>query len=51
MYVLTSKGTHLHAICVRTIDFNQCFVKGPTLPAHFPMPSFLVIVSGTCYSY
>ena len=40
MYVLISKGAHLQAICVRTIDFNQCFLRGPTLPAHFSMPRF-----------
>ena len=43
MYILTSKGAPLHAMCVRRIDFNQCFIRGPTLPAHFSMPRFLVI--------
>ena len=51
MYVLISKGAHLHAICVRTIDFNQCFIRGPTLPAHFSTPHFWVIFSGTIYRY
>ena len=40
MYVLTSLGAYLHAIFVRTIDFNKCFIRGPTLPAHFSMSLF-----------
>ena len=43
MYVLTSQGAYLHAIFERTIDFNKCFIRGPTLPAHFSMSLFLVI--------
>ena len=27
--------------------FNQCSIRGPTLPAHFSMPRFWVIFSGT----
>ena len=34
-----------------TIDFNQCFIRGPTLAAHFSMPRFSVIFSGTCYRF
>ena len=37
MCILTSKGAHLHAIFVRRIEFNQRFIRGPTLPAHFSM--------------
>ena len=37
---LTSKGAHLDAIFLRTIYFNEYFIKGPTLPAHFSMPLF-----------
>ena len=43
MYDLTLKGAYLLAIFVRTIDVNQCFIRGPTLPAHFSMSRFLVI--------
>ena len=42
MYDFTSQGAYLHAIFVRTIDFNKCFIRGPTLPAHFPMSLLLV---------
>ena len=31
MYAWTSKGAHFQAIIVRTIDSNQCFIRGPTL--------------------
>ena len=49
--VLISKGTHLHPIYVRMIDFNQCFIRGPTLPAYFSTSRFWVIFSGTSYRY
>ena len=47
MYVLISKGAHLQAICVRTIDFNQCFIRG----AHFACPFFNATFLGDIFRH
>ena len=48
MYVLTSKGAHLDAIFVRTIDFNQWSIRAGS---HFTCPFFNATFLGDIFRH